>query len=298
MSHRRDTAEAAALRELSAPWRTRLQLELLTRTERSPYETFSFAVLGDCEPGRFWIFRALFNQQGVFSRQLSAIQSHSIDFAIQLGDMVSRGLPGNYVNFFRELSGLSVEKPYLTVIGNHDRHNPHGRSNSKVYRSIFGRNNYYFERGGARFVSLDSSSGRLSKAQFKWLRLVLDTPLRKVVLTHMPPALLELWGSSSAVKRMGGFTEGAEEFVEVMGSSGVDRVYMGHVHAFGVQDYKDVRYVLTGGGGSPLFPCGATDKFHHFLTVTVGPSGIQERVHTLEGESFAIPSGKVLLAAA
>ena len=296
MSSRRDNSDASLLQEISKPWKTRLQLERLSRTSRSQYESFQFAVLGDCEPGRFWIFRALFNQKGVFTRQLASIQSQSIDFSIQLGDMVSRGLPGHYLNFFKELSDVDVSKPYLTVIGNHDRHKPHGRSNSAMYRKIFGMNNYFFERGGARFIVLDSSSGRVSKAQLKWLQIVSQTPLRKIVFTHMPPARLELWGSSAAVKRMGGFSEGAEGFVETMGRAGVDRVYMGHVHAFGVQDYKNVRYVLTGGGGSPLFPCGASDKFHHFLTVSVSPSEVQERVHTLEGSSFSIPSGKVLLA--
>lgn len=283
------------LQKVSEPWRTRAHLDRLGAAPKGPGESFSFAVLGDAEPGRFWIFRALFNQPGVFRRQLSLIQDHSIDFSIQLGDMVSCGKPSNYLSFFRELEAVQVRKPYLTVIGNHDRSHPHGGSHSKVYRSLFGRRtNYHFDYGGVRFIILDSSRQRITQAQVRWLDLVLQTPLRKVVMTHMPPVMLKLWGGAAA-HHMGGFTRGAGEFTDLMARAGVERVYMGHVHCFGVQDYKGVRYILTGGGGSPLFPSGASDKFHHYLTVSVTPQGIRERVHALDGSSFQIPNGRVLL---
>jgi len=282
------------LHELAQPWRLREQLSKLHARPRRPGETFDFAVLGDAEPGRFWIWRKLFNRPGVFETQLSSIQRHSIDFTVQLGDMVSCGHPHLYERFFRQLHGLNIEKPYLTVCGNHDRSNPHGGSHSRMYRSLFGQSNYHFDYGGVRFVTLDSSRQRVTRTQVKWLSKVLDTPLRKVLFTHMPPVMLKLWGGAAA-HHMGGFADGAHDFTDVMSRAGVERVYMGHVHCFGVQDYKGVRYVLTGGGGSPLFPCGSSDKFHHYLTVSVTERGLRERVHSLDGASFEIPAGKVLL---
>ncbi len=283
------------LKRVAAPWHGAAQLSRLTQRPRQAHETFQFAVLGDAEPGRFWVWRTLFNRPGVFRSQLAAIQEQSIDFSIQLGDMVSRGVPHNYMRFFDELNSVGVRKPYLTVIGNHDRAHPHGSPDSTMYRSLFGRSNYHFDYGGARFIVLDSSRQRVTQAQLRWLRLVARTPLRKIVFTHMPPVLLRLWGGAAA-HHMGGFQAGASEFTDLMSRLGVERVYMGHVHCFGVQDFKGVRYVLTGGGGSPLFPCGSSDKFHHYLTVTIEPRGISERVHALDGASFQIPRGKVLLA--
>src|SRR5581483_3334132 len=106
------------LRQLAAPWRTRVHLERLKAAPRQPHEPFEFAVLGDAEPGRFWIWRALFNRPGVFRRQLAHVQKQSVDFTIQLGDMVSCGNPRNYFELFRQLHGLPIDKPYLTVIGN------------------------------------------------------------------------------------------------------------------------------------------------------------------------------------
>jgi hypothetical protein len=183
----------------------------------------------------------------------------------------------------------------LTVIGNHDRSRPNGRSHSTMYRGLFGKSNYFFDHARTRFVVLDSSAKRLTPAQLRWLDMVLTTPLRKIVFTHMPPVHLGLWGGVGKLHSLGGFIGGAREFSQIVSKNGVSRVYMGHVHAFGVQDHLGVRYVLTGGGGSALFPSGASDRFHHYLTVELGPHGIRERVHGLDGSTFHIPSAPVIL---
>ncbi|MDD5629490.1 MAG: metallophosphoesterase, partial [Elusimicrobia bacterium] len=271
------------LEPLAAPWRTSRQLEhLKPRLESQAYE---FAILGDVEPCRFRLLRLVFNRPRVFVRQLRAIQEGPAAFCVQLGDMVGRGSPRYYGRFLEELARTGVHKPYLTVIGNHDRSRPNGPSDSSLYRHLFGPSNYSFDLGAARFVVLDTSYHRLRPAQLRWLRHVLETRLRKIVFTHMGPVQLGLWGGSIAHAH-GGFSWGAREFTELAAAKGVDRVYVGHVHAFGVQDYLGVRYVLTGGGGSALFPSGTPDRFHHYLTVSVEPGGIRERVHPLEGRSF------------
>ncbi len=277
---------------LAEPWRTKRQLERLKpRLESRAYE---FAILGDVEPCRFRLLRLVFNRPRVFARQLRAIQEGPAAFCVQLGDMVGRGSPRYYGRFLEELGRLGVHKPYLTVIGNHDRSRPNGPSDSTLYRHLFGPSNYSFDFGAARFVVLDTSYHRLRPAQLRWLRHVLETRLRKIIFTHMGPVQLGLWGGSIAHAH-GGFSWGAREFTELVAAKKVDRVYVGHVHAFGVQDYLGVRYVLTGGGGSALFPSGTPDRFHHYLTVSVDSGGIRERVHPLEGRSFAIPTGTVLL---
>src|SRR3989338_3683985 len=140
--------EAQILSRMAAPWRSHLQISRLFQTPRKPGDSFEFAVLGDAEPGRLWISRALFNHPGVFSRQLGSIQSQPVDFSIQLGDMVSCGRAGQYLKFFNQLHEVGGTKPYLTVIGNHDRSWPHAPSHSRLYRSLFGRSNYHFDYGG------------------------------------------------------------------------------------------------------------------------------------------------------
>jgi len=294
---RKERADRLVLSRLSAPWRTARQLRSLEARPRAALEPFRFGVLGDAEPGRFWIFRKLFNIPGVFERQVCAMQGHDVDFTIQLGDMVSRGIMRNYLRFFRTMGRIAPRRPYLTVIGNHDRLSPHHRSNADLYLASFGKTNYSFDRGGVRFVVLDTSAHRVTRSQLRWLDMVLETDLRKVVFTHIPPACLRRWTDFGLSRGIGGFRPGAVELTEVCARRRVDRVYLGHIHAFGVQDFRGVRYVLTGGGGSPLFPSGVEDRFHHFIVAEAGPDGIRETVHGLDGRSFEIPSGRVLFSA-
>ena len=295
MAHDDRHRPSEELSRIAARWRTERQLKLLSRLPSAGSDSVRFAVLGDCEPSRFWIYRKLFNREGVFSEHMRSIRRQKAAFVVQLGDMVEKGEPRRYHRFFRDLRRVRSGRPYLTVIGNHDRSRPNGKSHSSVYRTLFGASNYFFDHAQTRFVVVDSSAKRLTPAQLRWLRLVLKTPLRKIVFTHMPPVQLGLWGWQGKLHELGGFLQGAREFSEAVSAAKVSRVYMGHVHAFGVQDHQGVRYVLTGGGGSALFPSGSSDLFHHFLTVDIGPGGVRERVHTMDGGIFEIPSVPVIL---
>ncbi len=267
----------------AAPFRTEVQLAALHRTTREASETFRAAVVGDAEPGRFWVWRKLFNKKGVFARLMRRVQREPVDFIVQMGDMVSRGTRENYSKLLTLLKSLGPLKPYLTLIGNHDRRRPHGVTDSKLYRSLFGPTDYWFERGGWRFVMVDSSARRVLPEQLQWLDAALDTPLKTIVFTHMPPAYLGEWTDFPGKKGAGGFVKGADEFGEIVRRRGVQRVYMGHIHAFGALEREGVRYVLTGGGGSALFPSRVRDRFHHFLVLELGPQGVVETIHDSDG---------------
>ncbi len=283
------------LRTRAVSWEKSAQLEKLLKKPKTQADSFDFAILGDSEPGRFWIFRKLFNESAVFTKHLHSLRNLPLDFVFQLGDMVSRGTSENYLKFFQTLSMTPPPMPYLTVIGNHDRSKPNGKSHSRLYRSLFGsKTNYFFDRGPVRLIILDSSRAKITRAQLRWLNLTLNTPLKKIVLTHMPPMGLRFW-NDLPISCRGGFVRGSKAFIEIMAKHKVERVYTGHIHAFAVCDHGGVRYVLTGGGGSPLFPSGVADKFYHSLTVSVSPGGIKDKVNLLNGENFRVPEGKVFL---
>ena len=161
-------------------------------------------------------------------------------------------------------------------------------TDSDSYRSHFGATNYAFDRGGARFVVLDTSAGRLSPRQLSWLDGQLDTPGRKLVFTHMAPVTPETIAATHPVMKNGGFTQGAEEFVDIVRRRGADRVYVGHMHGFAAFALRGVRYVLSGGGGSPLYPVPWLKRFYHHIMVTVGPEGVRDSVRRLDGTGFTI----------
>ena len=277
---------SASLRQAAAPYRTAAQLARLSQAPRAEGEKFRFTVIGDAEPGRFWFSRAFFNPDTrVFWKFLHRADRMKTDFILQLGDMVSRGLSGHFRDFFRRLAARALATPFLTAIGNHDRRKPHGASDAALYKGLFGGTNYTFERGGWRFVVLDTSTGRLKPAQLEWLERTLKPKKPTVVFTHMPPSPIGEWTDFGRFKGSGGFRQGSEAFMRLMSERGVDRVYVGHVHGLGTTVRGGVRYVLTGGGGSPLFPGPVKERFHHYLTVEAGPEGLVETVHRADGSS-------------
>jgi len=280
--------ELGSLQKVARPWRTEEQLTKLAASPRKSGESFRFAVIGDSEPGRFWFSRKLFNSPGVFKTLLRRADRSGSDFIFQLGDMVSRGTTFNFRTFIQGLFAVRPQTPYLTAIGNHDRHKPHGVTNDKVYRTTFGSPDYAFDRGGRRFIVVDSSAGRITAAQLSWLAGLLDPSIPTVVFTHIPPAPLSEWTDWGRLKGAGGFRQGSFEFMRLMAANKVQRVYMGHIHGLGVLERDGVKYVLTGGGGSPLFPGPVKRRLHHWLSVEAGPDGLIETVHAADGTSFLL----------
>lgn len=278
--------EARELETMAEPYRTARQLDRVARDPRGDGERFTIAAIGDAEPGRFWFSRRLFNPDpGMFWKLLGRADKLSPDLIMLMGDLVSRGTVANFHAFFLKLLATAVKSPLLSVIGNHDRRKPHGVTDSRIYGGLFGSTDYAFDRGGWRFVVLDSSAGRLTAEQLRWLDKTLVTG-RSVVFTHMPPAPLGEFADWGRIKGHGGFKTGAEQFMHVVKRHRVARVYMGHVHALGAVERDGVRYVLTGGGGSPLYPHGKhLERRHHFLTIEFGPDGPEETVHYADGQT-------------
>ena len=73
-----------------------------------------------------------------------------------------------------------------------------------------------------------------------------------------------------------------------MAANEVQCVYVGASDGLGVRGRGGVKYVLTGGGGSPLYPGPVKKRLHHWLSVEAGPEGLVETVHAADGTSFPL----------
>jgi len=282
----RRRAVPPALAEAARPWRFESQYARLQRSPVAVDGSVRFAVLGDIEPGRFFWSRMLWGERGIAETLIRRMQGSGVEFTMQLGDMVSRGTVRGFAGLFELLSRAAPSMPYFTVLGNHDRHDPHSASDSALYETLVAPANYAFDRGGFRFVSLDTTGDGLADDQLEWLeRALLTAPARKFVFIHVPPVQLKRFLTFGK----GGFSRGSVRFVELMSRYSVERVYIGHIHGFGTADLGGVRYVLTAGGGSPLYPS-PVQRFYHYLVVEAGPGGVRETVHLLDGESFEVPA--------
>ena len=291
----------------------------LAKLGASSASSFTFGVIGDAEPGRFPWERVFTPGLHAFADQMAALQDAAPDFILQLGDFVSEGIPENYRSHVAWLDASS-NVPLLRCIGNHDRSRPNGDADKNLYDAVFGPRDYFFDRGGWRFIALDSSDRKLTSGQLAWLKAALNSPARKVIFTHVPPKYLKALKPLAAVgaletdsaefdasqandQKSGGihdfltnyFYDGAAEFEDLVSHGNVAAVYMGHIHAFWAADYKGVRYVISGGGGSPLYPLPPgypKKKFAHYMTVAASPSGLVETIHPYHGASFVLPPVK------
>lgn len=291
----------------------------LAKLGSSSAPDFTFGVIGDAEPGRFPWERIFSPGPHAFADQMAALQAGKPDFIFQLGDFVSEGVP-EYYRAHVAWMDAHEKVPLLRCVGNHDRSRPNGDADKNLYDAVFGPRDYYFDRGGWRFISLDSSDRRLTPAQLEWLKGALASPERKVIFTHVPPEYLkplkplaivgtletssEEFDAMQANDRKSGgihdfftnyFKDGSAEFEDLVSKGNVAAVYMGHIHAFWAADYKGVRYVISGGGGSPLYPLPPgypKKRFAHYMTVAVSPSGLVETIHPYHGAPFVLPPVK------
>ncbi len=279
-------------------WGNSVQIAKLSRANPSPKPGFTFAVIGDAEPGRFPWQRPWAPPDG-YRKQIRAIHATNADFIVQLGDFVSKGTTKNYRAYVDFLGG-EMSLPIIHVIGNHDRSKPNGKADKILYKTVFGdETDYFLDYNGWRFVTLDSSDYGVTGAQLDWLDGVLDTELKTIVSMHIVPKYLKgkihSIGPSKQSEKLipkAYFEKGNARFGRIVRSRAVTRVYMGHIHAFGIAEHEGVRYVLTGGGGSPLYPLPPgypKRKKGHYLLVEADGTGLRETVYELDGTIFPIP---------
>lgn len=305
--------EAIPAELVAARARVGVDAQLARLSSRPAGETFTFAVIGDAERGRFWWERIFSPGKFAFVEQWRAAQAGPADFVLQLGDFVSEGDAEHYAEGVALLDA-ELRKPFLISVGNHDRSRPNGDADKRFYEAVFGPRDYFFDHGGWRFVALDTSDRKLTAAQLVWLAQVLSAPGPKVIYTHVPPAYIkkekplpevgaleEFSVNAEEAEAQKGylsdfvtnyFKDGDEEFERLVLAGGVKAVYMGHIHAFWAANRGGVRYVISGGGGSPLYPLPPgfpKKKFAHILQVQAGPAGLVETVVPWKGTPFVLP---------
>jgi hypothetical protein len=256
-------------------------------TPPGPGEVLRFAVYGDVRGGH-----------ATHARVIAALAVEAPDFVLASGDLVLRGTDeADWQQFFTVAAPMLATTPFFSCVGNHDV----GRAGdlSRRFTEIFalpppspdhpaGAGWYSFDVADVHVVMLDSNA-YADSAQRAWLEADLTAargPGRRTraifAVTHDGPFSRGTHGGNRTAVR---------DYVPILTRHKVTLLFSGHDHIYQRGRMSDLDYIVTGGGGAPLYrlTCGVpgrpackTDdgmlhaaREHHYVMVTVYPSHLE-----------------------
>jgi len=210
-----------------------------------------------------------------------AVSASDPEFVLNTGDMVYAG--GNiddWQSFFSEAQGLYDHVPLFPVLGNHELY-PRG-AGLRVYRrfvrapSALGRAEpyYAFDWGPVRVLVLDSNGDvAAGTSQRRWL----DAELARAREDEVPHLFAALHHGPFSSGYHGPNLRLIEQGLEdALREGGVELVFEGHDHLYERGEAAGLKYVLSGGGGAPLYTVDRASSYqlafvpvHHFMDVVV-----------------------------
>jgi predicted phosphodiesterase len=242
---RRDQVSMASLRPGTRyEYNTAGGLQGSFRTPPNGRGDFEFVVFGDTR-----------TRDEVHRRAVAAIVDKTEpDFVIHTGDLVANGLDTALWPVFFDIEGALLRKTaFFPVLGNHERNDPQ-------YHEFFesGPGYYSFNWGGAHFAALNSDVANASPVesireaywaeQVKWLEADLAKNQKadfRFVISHHPPL--------TAVGRRQGGNQHMKALIPILEKYGTSAIFNGHDHNYQHHLMNGVHYVVTGGGGAPLY---------------------------------------------
>lgn len=209
---------------------TKKNIELINNIQTN-IDTFSFAFVTD-NHYHYNNLEAIINDIN---------KRNDILFVIFGGDIAHHGLLKEYQIFYNIM--INLDKPYLTVIGNHDY-----MSNGEViYKQMFGNYNYLFEFNQNKFILFDDVVWESNKyPDFDWLSMQLsdNNKFKQVfVIAHISPFSDQLDSNME------------QTYKTLMSDNNVQLSMHGHSHIYSFSKvYKDsVSYLIAPSIKNPTY---------------------------------------------
>jgi predicted phosphodiesterase len=286
-----------------------LRVEKTTLTGLQPNTRYEFEAGGSdagkgsfktapltAEPFQFVVFGDTRTRHDMHRRVVDAIVKHGTpDFVVHTGDLVSDGSDsGLWPIFFDIERQLLRNSAFYPALGNHER-------NSREFYDYFqvGPPYYSFNWGNAHFSVINSDLGNAATSaaaretfwgeQTRWLEEDLEKSQKsdfRFVVAHHPPftAVSTRQGGN---KHMTALVPLFEKFKVTAGFFGHDHNYQHHVK-------NGIHYIITGGGGAPLYDVAKPDpeitkmvvSTEHFVTIAVEGKLARIEAIGLDGSSI------------
>jgi predicted phosphodiesterase len=210
-------------------------------------------------PFRFVIYGDTRTQRHRHNEVVRAIAREGAEFVIHTGDLVSDGRDeDDWQDFFEVATPLLRNVPFVPVIGNHEVQHPlsSGTRNYRRYVHLDESGpspelDAVFRYGDVR-VLLTSSYDDWTGPSRDWLDAELTKARREVpagwvfVVMHEGPRSSGPHGDNEALREAG--------VERLLRRHHVDLVISGHDHAYERGEDEGLRFLVSGGGGAPIYP--------------------------------------------
>ena len=225
-----------------------------------PSEPFSFVAYGDNRRGPgIWGGGTDQAHQAVVYAALAENPCFVVDTGdfVNIEEVAGEDMPGEWVNFFRVEAPMIANKPLFPVRGNHE-------NDADFYLDFFsppeessGTEHWYaFDYGNAHFVMINTEeSYHPGSPQYQFIEADLAAhegtgPI--FAAFHKPPFSIGVHGGSGSAH---------DSLAPLLQDYGVDVVFNGHDHIYmRTPAINGVNYVVTGGGGAPLYGLNIDDN--------------------------------------
>ena len=209
-------------------------------------------------PFRFVIFGDTRSQARPHAAVVDAIRREGPEFVVHTGDLVEDGRdPDDWQRFFDLEAPLLRVAPFVPVIGNHEIAQPfsNGMENYRRYVHVApggpsSELDSVLRYGNTRFVLANSYEDWSGEAR-DWIDRELGRARREApndwlfVVMHWGPRSSGPHGDNELVAQAG--------VDAILRRHHVDLVISGHDHAYERGDDDGLRYMVSGGGGAPLY---------------------------------------------
>ncbi len=219
---------------------------------------------------------------------VAAIAKHSPQIVFHTGDLNSKGTQqSEYDSFLQIILPLSSKSEFWPVRGNHEKSLELFTDN---FPALNGKSYNTLVSDCIRYIILDSVIDlKPGSDQYKWLGTALADSLPKIVLLHHPVFSSGEHGDELGLQMY---------LPQLLSKYSVKAVFSAHDHNYERSLYKDITYIVTGGGGAPFRnekhdnPYSIVfNKSNHYLIADRVKSNLEFRVYALDGsilDSFVL----------
>ena len=215
------------------------------------------------------------------------------DFLVNSGDMVENGaLPELWQRFFDIEGPLLRDRCLFAAIGNHELIESSGSSFlryfgedsadvsgvRKLYRTVRWENTrFFFLNGTDEFTGSDERrwiDGELGKSDNE------PNLVWRIVVVHYGPWSSSLHGNNARLWNGG--------MLDVFKAHHIDLIVSGHDHVYERGESQGLLYIVSGGGGAPLYPIGDPLK-----STRKGESTYHYIEAKIDGDTFSMTAKRV-----